>query len=237
MKQKSITILQHVPFEGPAHILTWALKQNMHVHIVKVYESAYFPENDQTDGLVIMGGPMSVHDTDTIRWLPKEKAYIRSFLESGKPILGICLGAQLIADVAGAQVYKNQEKELGWWPVSLSLEAKNHELFKDFPLEINVFHWHGETFTLPEKSILLMSSEACQNQAFLLNNNVIGLQFHFELDEKAMETSMPYIRKEWQESPWVQDEKTIQKGFKHMETNHLLLEKLLDYIFLSAVEM
>jgi GMP synthase-like glutamine amidotransferase len=231
VQRKVLAYIQHVPFEEPAHIITWATSRNWDLLPIKLYESINLPEISQVDVLVIMGGPMSVNDDELIPWLQQEKAFIATFIATGKPVLGICLGAQLIASVLGAKISKNPEKELGWWPIQLTDSALDHPLFKDFPSELTVFHWHGETFSLPENSSLLMSSEACSNQAFLYQNHVLGLQFHFELDNSSMEISMPYIREEWQNSPFVQEEKTIKNGFHHMKTNHHFLEILLNQLF------
>lgn len=232
MKAPVLAYLQHVPFESPAHILTWASSKHWKILLIKVYESIDFPDIAQVDVLVIMGGPMSVNDDAELPWLKPEKTFIQSFINSGKPILGICLGAQLIAHVLGANIHKNPEKELGWWPLQLTEAAIHHPLFKDFPSEMTVFHWHGETFTLPENSTLLMSTTACRNQAFLYRENIVGLQFHLELDQKAMEICMPYIREEFQNSAFVQDENSIRNEFNHMKSNHIYLEMLLNRLFI-----
>jgi len=134
--------------------------------------------------LVFMGGPMSVHDESQYQWLPEEKVFLREALslEDGPKILGICLGAQLLAEALGADVFSGRYKEIGWFPVEFTPAALAHPLFEGFPELLNVFHWHGETFSLPEEAVHLARSEACENQAFLYEEQTrrgVSLQ-HFE---------------------------------------------------------
>jgi len=133
-----------------------------------------------------MGGPMSVHDEDQYDWLTEEKKFIEKAIVRGKKVIGICLGAQLIAEVLGSRVYKNSEKEIGWMPVQLTEEGKKSSVFSDFADGQTVFHWHGETFDLPNSAIQLARTEACEQQAFLYDGHVLGLQFHMESTEETV---------------------------------------------------
>lgn len=133
---------------------------------------------------------MGTYDVDKYPWLFKEKEFILQTIKAGKKVLGICLGSQLLAEILGGKVYKNTEKEIGWFPVTLTFEGKNNVLFKDMEDTLNVFHWHGDTFTLPEKSIHLISSAGCENQAYLYQNNVLGLQFHFEATPESINSML-----------------------------------------------
>nr|WP_272107434.1 type 1 glutamine amidotransferase [Staphylococcus sp. NRL 22/194] len=171
----SIYILQHVPFEKPGILETLDAK------VVKLYETDYkLPAVADIDLLIILGGPMSVNDD--IEWLSQEKNLIRSMIKYNKPILGICLGAQLIASVLGSTIFQNKKgKEVGFGKIQ---KATNQYDF--LPRKLNVLHWHGETFDLPKGATKLYSSVHCENQAFIYNDNVIGLQFHMETTEGTL---------------------------------------------------
>lgn len=171
--------IQHVPFEGLGFIESWANKNGHTVSVTRIYENHDFPAPSDIDLLVVMGGPMGVYDEDEFSWLSKEKQFIRKAVEEGVRILGICLGAQLLADVLGASVSKNPEKEIGWFRVSpeKSYKGRLSGIFDDAP---EVFHWHGDTFGIPEGADLICSSVACINQAFEYKDRVFGLQFHLE---------------------------------------------------------
>lgn len=170
--------LQHVPFESLGFMQPWLEAAGCEISCTRLYESTDFPALDAFDLLIIMGGPMSVNDEVTLPWLAPEKAFVKSAIQAGKRVFGVCLGAQMIASAMGARVYRNRVKEIGWLPVK-STNAVGDDLFR-FPRSIDVFHWHGETFDLPSGAIRLASSEACPNQAFQLGRSVIGLQFHLE---------------------------------------------------------
>ncbi len=133
----------------------------------------------EADALVVMGGSMSANDT--LPFITREIEHIRNAVAHGKPVLGVCLGAQLIAKALGARVYANHVKELGWARVAFSDAALRDPLFTDMAGDQIIFHWHGETFDLPAGAELLASSEACRNQAFRVGDRIYGLQFHLEV--------------------------------------------------------
>jgi len=170
---------QHVPFEGLGSIETWLLDNGYDISCSQFFDDqVQLPSCDEVDLLVVMGGPMSVNDEAELPWLAVEKGFIRQMITAGKPVLGICLGAQLIASCTGAAVYGNNEKEIGWFAVTGANHGQS-DLFC-FPDEFTAFHWHGETYDLPEGATLLASSHACVNQAFQLGQRVLGMQFHLE---------------------------------------------------------
>lgn len=181
-----IHYLQHVPFEGPGIIKNWVDTKNYLLTCTKFYESGILPDVNEIDWLIVMGGPMSVKDEDEYSWLIKEKTFIKKAIDSGKVVIGICLGAQLIADVLGAKIYRNDNKEIGWFPVKKVLNEAKPNLFSGLPEEFTAFHWHGETFDIPAGAVHLAYSEACRNQAFLYNNKVLGLQFHMEVTRDSV---------------------------------------------------
>lgn len=134
---------------------------------------------DDYDFLMVLGGYMGVYEANVYSFLPKEFNIIEYFLKKEKPILGICLGAQMLAHVLGAKVYKGQNgKEIGWFDIK---KVGEHEFFKDFPNHLKVFQWHGDTFDLPKDATLIYSSDLYKNQAFVYKK-AVGLQFHIELD-------------------------------------------------------
>ena len=135
------------------------------------------PSPDSRDTIVLMGGPMSVHDISLHPWLVPEKTWLREQVRNGRKIAGICLGAQLLAETLGAHVFPSRVKEIGWMPVTWTDEAR--EWLPELPRQTQVLHWHGDTFDLPEGATRLASTAVCRNQAFLLDNT-LGLQFHLE---------------------------------------------------------
>ena len=145
------------------------------------------PSLNGYDGLIVLGGPMNVDETGDYPHLKTEVEVIRKAIGEGMPILGICLGSQLIAKALGAKVRKNSEKEIGWYEVSPTAEGKADPLVSHFSEVEKIFHWHGDTFDLPEGAELLASSELCKNQAFRYGDTVYGFQFHLEVDEPMVE--------------------------------------------------
>lgn len=146
-----IHYLQHVPFEGPAGIVKWARKKGHKLTGTHLYNYEVLPHIDEFDFLVVMGGPMNIYEEGDYPWLKYEKQFIKDAIKNNKIVVGICLGAQLIADVLGGKVTKNSEREIGWLSVTFNSMASKYDFFKDFPKEFYVFQWHGDTFsTLPE---------------------------------------------------------------------------------------
>ena len=221
--------LLHVPFETPAAISDWARERGFEETATRLYEDPSFPSLDEYDLLVIMGGPMGVYDEDEYPWLRAEKAFIKQALESGKPILGICLGAQLLADSLGAKVRKNRFKEIGFFQVALTPIGWNSPLFKELPPTFDALHWHGDTFEIPEKGFHIASSEACPNQAFVYDNRVIGLQFHVEAGRENIEALVKNCGKELMEQDhYIQKPDVILDENRDFAEMHAILYKFLD---------
>lgn len=147
----------------------------------RLYHHPNLPDVHEFDWLVVMGGPMGVYDEDQYPWLTEEIQFIRAAIDNGKIVLGICLGAQLIAASLGAPVSQNEEREIGWFPVTATPEAAGTVLAASLQVPTAVFHWHGDTFELPSGATWLAWSEACRHQAFSIGSTVLGLQFHLEM--------------------------------------------------------
>lgn len=179
-----IHVLQHVSFEGPAQIAKWAEERAHTLEITRLYNGDPLPVVASGDALVIMGGPMSVHDVKDYPWLRDEMNFVRNEISRGTKTLGVCLGSQIIAEAMGGRVYRNSEKEIGWFPVI----RRQMTVFNTLPLpeRMTVFHWHGETYDLPPEAELIFSSDGCANQGFIIGP-AVGLQFHLEMDRESVE--------------------------------------------------
>ena len=199
--------LQHVAFEGPGAIATWLHERGFRVTRTAFYAREPLPMPSEIDLLIVLGGPMSVHDESSVGWLSVEKVFVRAVIDAGKPVLGICLGAQIIAEVLGGNVRRNPWQEIGWWPVR-GLPISDPSIHS-FPKELMAFHWHGETFDAPPGSTLLASSPACPNQAFQWGDRVIGLQFHLETTDDGSAALIERCAHEMFPGPWVQFAATI----------------------------
>lgn len=199
--------LQHVPFEGLGSIEAWLLANGYEITATRFFQSPQLPTVTDIDLLVVMGGPMSVNDEAVYPWLVEEKRFIRRVVEAGTPVLGICLGAQLIADALGGEVFANAVKEIGWFPIR-SVPSTNSTTFR-FPEQTAVFHWHGETFRLPPQAIRLAESAGCKNQAFQIGSQVIGLQFHLETTPDSARAMIENCRDELVAGDYIQSEAAL----------------------------
>jgi len=199
---------QHVPFEGLGSIGSWLESRGASVTGTRFFEKHTLPAVNDVDLLIVMGGPMSVNDESVHPWLKDEKRFIGEAITRGKPVLGACLGAQLIANAMGARVYRNSEEEIGWFPIHSVTIPGVKDAFQ-FPKQPVVFHWHGETFDLPAGAIHLARSDACENQAFQLGRNVIGLQFHLETTPQSARDLIGECSHELVPAKFVQSEETI----------------------------
>ncbi|HTP60214.1 MAG TPA: type 1 glutamine amidotransferase [Spirochaetia bacterium] len=170
----------HVPFEGLGSIQGWLAEKRAQVSVTQFFaaEGPAFPRLDDVDLLIIMGGPMSVNNEKEHPWLREEKAFAAEAIRRGTPVLGICLGAQLIASALGAGVRPNALAEIGWHPVERV--GAGGDLERQLPRQLLPFHWHGETFDLPPGARHIARSAACENQAFTVGDRVIALQYHLE---------------------------------------------------------
>ncbi len=226
----NIHYLQHVPFEGLGSIKTWATASGHNISVTRLYKDDPFPDLDSIDWLIVMGGPMGIYENKKFPWLLKEKDYIKQAIESSKIVLGICLGAQLIADVLGARVYPNKYKEIGWFGISEIRLSGNKSTLLAIPENTEVFHWHGDTFDLPENSILLASSSVCKNQAFLYKDRVLGLQFHLETTQESAQSLIDNCGNELINAPYIQTASEIMNQDEKFKNINSLMNSILDHL-------
>lgn len=190
---KIVNVIRHLAFEDLASFSSVLQAKDIAVNYIEAADFALKPDElSQVDALsdellVILGGPISVNDGEMFPFLDAELDLLRQRIAADKPTLGICLGAQLIAAALGADVYCGESKEIGWYPLELTEAGKNSALRYLGAGHCSMLHWHGETFDLPEGAILLASSELYENQAFSYGDNVLALQFHPEITQRAME--------------------------------------------------
>lgn len=228
MPQQAL-VLMHVPFEGPAAIKRWFAQHDIaceqkHVPQIDDWETLSLPA-----WLVIMGGPMSVNDTAQHPWINQEVAFIKRAIDAGTKVIGVCLGAQLIAKALGAQVLRNAHAEIGWHKIR-AIESRNpHPLGALFTASPQVLHWHGDTFELPCGAQLLASSDACRNQVFIYANHVLGLQCHLEMGRKQAERLAHECADELAAGGrYVQSAAAILAPTQPFEAAQLLLNQLLN---------
>jgi GMP synthase-like glutamine amidotransferase len=217
-------ILQHHPIEGPGSLTPWLARHTTSCQIVHLYAGEECPAPEAVDLLIILGGPMSVNDEGEFPWLRGEKVFIREVIDRQHPVLGICLGSQLIASALGAEVKPNPHKEIGWLPIEgLAVTA---------PLTLpstTVFQWHGDTFALPAGAILLARSEACAHQAFLYKENVLALQFHLESTPELVQRFIETGNDELVDAPYIQTSQEILAAPADLyDVGNRLLEEFLN---------
>lgn len=218
-----INVLQHTPNEGPGSIQDWAHAHGHDFYVYHPYQFGNLPIAAETDLLVILGGPMSPNDD--LPWIEQERVLIRQLLDQHKPIFGACYGAQQIAKTLGCQIGKAPHKEVGWAPV-----YRQSDVIPGIPDQLTALHWHEEMFQVPESARLLFSSDLVTNQGFLLGDNVIGLQFHFEpkidnVREMAVnDDQYPLDHNDLHQTP----QEIIDHGVP--AANKQVMFKLLDYI-------
>jgi GMP synthase (glutamine-hydrolysing) len=223
--------LQHVAAEGLAEIEPWARAKGFEIQGVRLFDDEPLPPVDDVDLLIIMGGPMNIYQEAEHPWLLREKDFIRKAIDAGKPAIGICLGAQLLADVLGGPVSRGAHTEIGWFPCTLTEAGRKSPLFTDFPDTFEAFHWHGDTFAIPEGAELVASNEGCVNQAFVYDNRVVGLQFHIEESPETVDHLIDNFAHEMIPGPFVQSAEEIRARACACKQMNALLFTLLDRLW------
>lgn len=223
-----IHYLQHVPFETPASILEWAKEHKHKIVAHQLYKGDKLPVPSAIDMLIVMGGPMGVYDDKKFPFLKDEKILLGKLIPTKKKVLGICLGAQILASVLGAQVKKNRFKEIGFFPVTRAQNASGSVFGDLLPESFTPFHWHGDAFDIPKEAVHLAQSAACRNQAFSYGNNILALQFHLESTPESVEALISHCGKDLAPSEYIRSESSIKQGFTNLEENKKIMFRLLD---------
>ncbi len=224
----NIVCFQHVAFETPGYIATWAQARGHRLRPVRTDHEDPAAALREADALIVLGGPMGVHDDALHPWLAAEKAALRAALERGLPTLGICLGAQLIADALGARVFKGAQREIGWLPVVSSDDVIGQGA------TFTPLLWHGDVFTLPSGARPIGASAACELQGFRYRDHVLALLFHLEMTRSGLTELIAHCASEIDGSPTCQPPQQMLAENAPFEASHALAARILDDFFRSA---
>jgi GMP synthase-like glutamine amidotransferase len=236
-----IHCLQHLKNDTLGNIGTWISLKGHSLTKTLLYEKPVFPEPEEFDLLLIMGGTMSVYQEEDFPWLKSEKEFVKNVIDAGKPILGSCFGAQMLAEVLGGKVTRNRFKEIGWHRVKVlagrklknrgekSSELLSSELLSGLFSEFTAFMWHGDTFEIPEGAIKLFESEACPNQGFLYGEHILGLQFHPEADRQWIGNLIEDSGHELVEGKYIQSKEEILRHTHFLEGSRNVAFSLMDW--------
>lgn len=208
----------------------WLTEQGYALSCSRLWAGDQLPAVDSFAALIVMGGPMGIYDYGDYPWLVQEKEFLAQVVERDIPVLGICLGAQLLADVLGAVVTANPEKEIGWFPVTATADIPS-TLTSVLPKKMTVFHWHGDTFSLPGDAVCLYGSTACVNQAFLYKQHVLGLQFHLETTAESAATLVENCRTELVQAPWIMTEEEMLSREEDFRDINSCMHRVLQQFF------
>lgn len=220
---------EHEPFEGLSNIEVWAKNKCHSITRTLLFKNEKLPEMSDFDWLVIMGGYMNIYEEDKYPWLTKEKKFIAEAIARKKIVLGVCLGSQLIADVLGGEVSRNRYREIGWFPVSLTREARNSSIVNTLPNKFIAFHWHSDTFKIPPGATRVAESEGCANQAFEYGR-VIGWQFHIEYSIESINNMFKNCGDDLVEGKYIQKPDEIISQYSNVAEMQRILNLLLDNI-------
>lgn len=224
-----IICIQHVDFETPGAIETWAREKNHSLQIIKPYNDERLPSVKDFDFLISMGGPQSPRDANHLPYLRDEVALLKEAVAQHKYVLGFCLGAQLIGEALGGKTLKSPEKEVGVFPITLTSEGQQDPLFQGLPLSFPVIHWHNDMPGSTKESILLAFSEGCPIQAYRYGPRVYGLQFHMEITQKGIQDLISHAPEDLNPSRFTQTrEELLQQNYEMIHQQlYLMLDRLM----------
>jgi len=226
-----IACIQHVPIEGPGAIAAWARRRGHRLSRRQAWRTHF---TDRPDGVVVLGGPMSAGDEADYPWLVSEKRWLARQIDRGIPVVGVCLGAQILADVLGGRAYPGGANEIGWFPVTRHPEAMNNPIGSVLPEQFDALHWHGDTYDRPTDAIPLATSAAYPEQGFVWGDNVLALQFHLEMTRSGAERLAEHDAGDLDYgSQWVQSRDALLAPGGHWQAGHQLMDTLLDAFFES----
>lgn len=205
----------------------WLQSQGWRQEYTRFFQGDALPDVHAVDAVVAMGGPMSVHDEARLPWLRQEKAFLLECMQGGVPVLGVCLGAQLMAAALGAEVGPSPDREIGWHAVQTEGGARATAL--GFTEPFTALHWHGEMFDVPPGGERLASSAGCPNQAFVWGERALGLQFHLEATPESVAEMVTHLADYETPGRWVQGADALVAGAqKHANESNVLMRRLLD---------
>ena len=225
-----IQLIEHDPEDFTrTNISQWAAKRGYRVNQTYICSNETLPEVDSFDWLMVMGGSPHAWDEKSIPWLREEKAFLDDTVNAGKIVLGICFGAQLLAQALGGTIFPNQHREIGWYEVKLKREGRESFLFKDIPDAFVTFHWHSDHFSLPRNCKRLAYSEPTENQAFICQDRpLVGLQFHPEYTRQMVIYYAREHSQDWISSDYVSTNDEVLAQTEVIADTYWLMEKLLD---------
>lgn len=225
-------VLQHIECEDLGTIGKAMSRKGIEHRYVRLFDGEPAPKGlGGYTGLIILGGPMNVYEEDKFPYLKDEDILIKKAMDRGIPILGICLGGQLIAKANNAKVRKGAKKEIGWYELRLSQGGKEDAAFGGFPEKLTVFQWHGDTFDIPEGATHLAGSELFPNQAYRIGDNIYGLQFHLEVTEGMIRQWMAEYQDELASLDYIDPEKIINDTAKYIDNLSSHAERFYDKFF------
>ncbi|MBW2323527.1 MAG: type 1 glutamine amidotransferase [Deltaproteobacteria bacterium] len=224
-----MTFFRYLSHEQRHNIITWAEEKGHSTAFTHFLKGDELPALDDFDFLIVMGGFQSAWEEETYPWLIEEKKLIATALEQDKIVLGICFGAQVLAEVLGGKAFPNKNQEIGWHEVSLNPEGKESFLFRNVPEKFLTFHWHGDHFSLPPDCSTLAFSEASSNQAFVSHRyQAVGLQFHPEMTLDSVRQAAEKFGDKWGEGPYVKGNEMVLNQTNQIAETHWLMTALLD---------
>jgi GMP synthase (glutamine-hydrolysing) len=220
--EKNILVIKQVEHEGPGLIESIFTANGWSLKTVELSQGEKLPSDfDETGALVVLGGPMNVYEEKQHPYLKEEESLIRKALIEEIPVLGICLGAQLLAKTCGARIKKAPRKEIGWYKVEKTSDGKGDTLFNKGPDQIQVFQWHEDTFDVPQGAVLIAEGRDCKNQAFRVGQNAYGFQFHIEVTEDMIRNWLQSGQDGVTVEKILRDTKKVWESY-HMEAKRIL---------------
>ena len=229
-----IHYLKHVSFEGLGSMEDMFVSRGCSLSRTCMYEDQSLPSIHDIDALVVMGGPMGVGDDDEYPWLTLEKEFIESVIKLDVPVLGVCLGAQLIANVLGAKVSKNVNEEIGWFPVKRT-KGLEDERVEDLPVSFDALHWHRDTFDIPQGASNFITSEACANQGFAYGDSTLALQFHLEMLPSHVQTIYQECGKPEKTGKYIHGLEKMLAPADNFQQARMILEEFLEAFIFQKV--
>lgn len=224
----NILIITHASFEKPGYIKEWAVKNRHLVQEIAPYQGEQLPLMEAVDFLIVMGGPQSPLLLDKFPYLRHEIDFIKDAIRLQKPIMGVCLGAQLIGEALGARTERSPYREIGKYPIQLLDAAVNDPIFRHFPKQFDVMHWHNDMPGIPEGAELLASSEGCPRQIYRYGDRIYGFQCHLELTKDLVSGMIEYCADDLKPGPFVMSADDLMK-VNYAEINSYL-DRILDHL-------